>query len=143
MAPSSFKVSIAPKTVSGPTITLSETSYVYDGQSKEPTVTVKDGEMIIPSSEYTVSYSNNTNAGTATVTITDKAGGNYNVSGSVTFTISAADGSLTPPAGKANLVYTGAAQDLITAGSSTTGTMQYSLDGTNYSTEIILYIIRW
>ena len=134
--PETIKVTISAKTVSSPTITLSETSYTYDGNAKEPTVTVKDGETTIPSSEYTVSYSNNTNVGTATVTITDKDGGNYTVSGSTTFTISSADGSLTPPAGKTNLVYTGAAQDLITAGSSTTGTLQYSLNGTNYSTSI-------
>ncbi len=134
--PASFKVTIAAKKVSSPTITLSETSYVYDGQAKEPTVTVKDEGTTISASEYSVSYSNNTNVGTATVTITDKDGGNYNVSGSVTFTISAADGSLTPPTAKSGLVYSGSAQDLITAGSSTTGTIQYSLDGTNYSTSI-------
>ena len=134
--PASLKVTIAAKIVSSPTITLSKTSYTYDGNAKEPTVTVKDGETTISSSEYTVSYANNTNVGTATVTITDKDGGNYTVSGSTTFTISSADGSLTPPTAKSGLVYTGAAQDLITAGSSTTGTLQYSLNGTNYSTSI-------
>ena len=134
--PETIKVTISAKTVSSPTITLSETSYTYDGNAKEPTVTVKDGETTIPASEYAVSYSNNTNVGTATVTISDKDGGNYNVSGSTTFTISAADGSLTPPTAKSGLVYSGAAQDLITAGSSTTGTMQYSLDGSNYNTSI-------
>ena len=132
----SFKVTIASKTVSSPTITLSQTSYTYDGTEKKPTVTVKDGGTTIPSEEYTVGYSNNTIVGTATVTITDKEGGNYNVSGSTTFAISAADGSLTPPTGKTGLVYTGSAQDLITAGSTTTGTLQYSLDGTNYGTTI-------
>ena len=92
--PSSFKVTISPKTVSSPTITLSETSFVYDGNAKEPTATVKDGETTIPASEYTVSYSNNTKVGTATVTITDKDGGNYTVSGSVTFTITAPEASI-------------------------------------------------
>ena len=134
--PETIKVTISAKTVNSPTITLSETSYTYDGNAKEPTVTVKDGETTISASEYTVSYSNNSNVGTATVTITDKEGGNYTVSGSTTFTISSADGSMTPPTAKSGLVYSGAAQDLITAGSSTTGTMQYSLDGTNYSTAI-------
>ena len=129
-------LTITSKTVSSPTITLSETSYTYDESAKEPTVTVKDGETTISSDEYTVSYSNNTNVGTATVTITDKEGGNYIVSGSTTFAISAADGSLTAPTGNTGLVYTGDAQDLITAGSTTTGTLQYSLDGTNYGTTI-------
>ncbi len=134
--PETIKVTISAKTVNSPTITLSETSYTYDGNAKEPTVTVKDGETTISASEYTVSYSNNSNVGTATVTITDKEGGNYTVSGSTTFTISSADGSMTPPTEKSGLVYTGSAQDLITAGSSTTGTIQYSLNGTNYSTSI-------
>ena len=94
--PASFKVTIAAKTVSSPTITLSETNYTYDGQAKEPTVTVKDGETTIPASEYTVSYSNNTNVGTATATIADKEGGNYTVSGSATFEIKAKDDPVDP-----------------------------------------------
>ena len=89
VAPASFKVTISPKTVNSPTITLSETSFVYDGNAKEPTVTVKDGDATIPASEYTVSYKDNTEVGTATVTITDKEGGNYTVSGSVAFSITA------------------------------------------------------
>ena len=85
---------IAPKTVSNPTITLSETNYIYDGNAKEPTVTVKDGTAIIPTSEYTVSYSNNIEIGTATVIISDKDGGNYTVSGSTNFIILADDLSI-------------------------------------------------
>ena len=80
---------ITARTVSTPSVTLSETSFVYDGSEKEPTVTVKDGETVIPETEYTVGYSDNTAAGTATVTITDKEGGNYSVSGSATFVITA------------------------------------------------------
>ena len=132
----SYVLTVNPKTVSSPTITLSATSFTYDGTAKQPTVTVKDGSTTIPASEYTVGYSNNTNVGTATVTITDKTGGNYTVSGSTTFAIAAADGSLTPPVGKTGLVFSGTAQNLITAGSSTTGTVQYSLDGTTYGTAI-------
>jgi hypothetical protein len=77
------------KTVSSPTITLSETTFVYDGKAKTPTVTVMDGATVIPASEYTVGYSNNVNAGTATVTITDNEDGDYNISGSTTFSITA------------------------------------------------------
>ena len=68
-------------------IGLSQQSYEYDGTAKEPTVTVTDGQTIIDSKEYSVSYSNNTDAGTATVILTDVAGGDYNVSGTATFTI--------------------------------------------------------
>ena len=68
------------------TVTLGTTTYVYDGTAKEPVITVKDGSTTLTfGTHYTVSYSNNTNAGTATVTITMK--GNY--SGTITknFTI--------------------------------------------------------
>jgi len=75
------------KNVSNPTITLEKTYYFYDGKAKTPTVTVKDGSTVIPASEYTVGYSNNVNAGTATVTITDNEDGDYTVSGSATFEI--------------------------------------------------------
>ena len=62
--------------------------YVYDGTPKTPTVTVKDGDKTLTKgTDYNVSYSNNVNAGTATVTITDIEGGDYNVSGTKTFSI--------------------------------------------------------
>ena len=84
-------VAISPKTVSSPTITLSGTSFEYTGEAITPTVVVKDGSTTIPAEEYTVSYKNNTEAGTATVTITDNEGGNYTVSGSTTFEITSKD----------------------------------------------------
>ena len=89
------------------TVELSQDSYTYDGTAKEPSVTVKDGETVIDSSEYTVTYTNNTNAGTATVTVTDKTGGNYTVSGSTTFTINKA--ALTITADNASKIYDGTA----------------------------------
>ena len=72
------------KAASNLSVTLGTSSYNYDGSAKEPTVTVKDGTTTIPSSEYTVSYSNNTNAGTATVTVTMK--GNYYSTTKATYT---------------------------------------------------------
>lgn len=74
------------KKVTGPTIEVADAG-TYDGTEKKPSVVVKDGEKVIPDSEYSVSYADNSNAGIATVTITDVAGGNYDVSGSTTFTI--------------------------------------------------------
>ena len=77
---------IKEKTVTTPTIEVT-TPVTYNGTAQKPTVVVKDGANEILANEYSVSYANNINAGTATVTITDVAGGNYNVSGSTTFTI--------------------------------------------------------
>lgn len=70
-------------------IELSGNSFAYTGSAIQPAVTVKDsnsGEDVV-TSEYNVSYSNNINAGTATVTISDVAGGNYTINATKTFTI--------------------------------------------------------
>jgi len=60
---------------------------IYSGSDHAPTVTVKDGEFLLTlNTHYVVTYSNNLNAGTATVTITGI--GNYaGSSGIRTFTI--------------------------------------------------------
>lgn len=88
----SVSVTIAPKTVTVPTIEIAPGS-TYNGTEQKPTITVKDGDTAISDSEYTVSCANNINAGvdTATVTITDQDGGNYTVSGSGKFSIAKAN----------------------------------------------------
>ena len=70
---------ITPKTVT-PTIEVEPCTYT--GDALEPAVTLKDGDAVIPAGEYTAEYSNNTNAGTGQVTITNKDGGNYVIQGS-------------------------------------------------------------
>jgi len=76
------------KAVLNPTITLAQTVYTYDGSAKEPAVSsVMDGETPIATSKYNVTYSNNTNASTATVNIEDIAGDDLIVYGSANFTI--------------------------------------------------------
>ena len=76
--------------ISKATVTLEKTSYTYDGNAKTPAVTVNlDGKTLIPNTDYSVSYNNNTAVGTANVSISGM--GNY--SGNVTahFTITKAD----------------------------------------------------
>ena len=124
--------SITPRTVTAPAITVSGAPFVYTGSAITPAVTVKDdlGNTVDPK-EYTVSCKDNTNAGTATITITDNAGGNYTVSGSKTFTIAKAASALaTAPAAKTGLSYNGKEQELITAGTATGGTVKYRLGTT-------------
>ncbi len=77
-----------------PTVTVADGEYVYDGGNEiKPNVTVKDGDTVIDPTEYDVSYSNNTNAGTGKVTVTDKDGGNYVIgTADTTFTIKPAKG---------------------------------------------------
>lgn len=132
-----LSVTISSKNVANPTITLSQSSYFYDGTAKKPSVTVKDGDTTIDSKEYTVSYSNNTNIGSAIVTIKDKEGGNYIVSGKTTFSILDSKSGFTPPSAISDLEYNGSAQKLIEAGSAPDDCkIVYSLDGKNYSAEI-------
>ena len=67
----------------------------YTGEAIEPTVTVKDGETTLTlGTDYTVAYADNTDAGTATVTITAVAGSDYSGTASKTFTIAKAAGSI-------------------------------------------------
>ncbi|MDE6658821.1 MAG: fibronectin type III domain-containing protein, partial [Eubacterium sp.] len=75
------------KAVSSKNVTLSKTSYVYNGKAQKPTVTVKDSKgKKIAASNYTVTYqSGRKNVGTYTVTIKFK--GNYSGTVKKTFTI--------------------------------------------------------
>lgn len=62
-----------PKDIKNLKVTLSETTYTYSGSAKKPSVKVTDGSYILVNgTDYTVSYSQNTNAGVATVQITGK-----------------------------------------------------------------------
>ena len=72
--------------ISKASVTLSTSTYAYDGKTKTPSVTVKvNGKTLKKDTDYTVSYSNNTKVGTATVKITGK--GNYTGSVSKTYNI--------------------------------------------------------
>lgn len=58
----------------------------FTGSPLKPSVTVKDGDKVLElKTDYTVSYTNNTNVGTATATISGK--GNYSGKVEKTFTI--------------------------------------------------------
>ncbi|SEW08781.1 hypothetical protein SAMN04487827_1436 [Prevotella sp. khp7] len=79
--------------ISSATITLSKTSYTYDGSEKKPSVTsVKLSGAELNSAYYTIGYSNNINAGTATVTITGN--GIYKNTATKDFTINKAAAGL-------------------------------------------------
>ena len=71
------------------TVTLSATSYTYDGKVKTPAVTVKGSDgKVISSGNYSVAYaSGRTNVGTYKVTVTFK--NNYSGSKALSFKINA------------------------------------------------------
>lgn len=70
-------------------LTLPQGGFVFDGEAKEPAVTVTLGGSTLASSNYTVDYSNNIDAGTATVTVTGK--NTYTGTATKNFTIGKAE----------------------------------------------------
>lgn len=76
--------------ISDATITLSQNTYVYDGLTKTPSIVVKyKGTVLKKDTDYTLSYSNNVNAGTAKIVISGK--GSYSGSATRTFKIEKAE----------------------------------------------------
>ena len=68
-------------------------SLVYNGQAQEPAPVLTFHEMTLAKgTDYTVAYSNNVNAGTATVTVTGQ--GNYSGQAQKTFTITQKEATL-------------------------------------------------
>ena len=65
---------ILPKKVT-PSVTLSASSFVYNGGVRRPAVTVKIGKTVVPASGYTLSIPKSINTGTYTATVSLK--GNY------------------------------------------------------------------
>ena len=140
--PAAAKADIKPRQVAV-TVTLSDHdlminkstnppkySYAYDGNEKTPTVTVKanDDNATLAASDYTVSYSNNKNQGTAAVIVKCAAGGNYTFNDErVPFEIMGTAAQLISSPQAKILTYNGAAQDLVTVGVATGGTVVYSL----------------
>ena len=117
-------------------LSWSSTSFTYDGNAHLPTATATG---LIGSDVCTVTVSGaQTNAGSYTATASGLSNGNYKLpaANTVSFTIAKATPTVTAPTAKTGLAYNGAAQALVNAGSTTGGTMEYSLDGTTYSTTI-------
>jgi len=80
------------KELSKCTIMLGQTSYLYDGTAKTPSVTVKDGnKVLVKNTDFSFIYKNNINAGTAQIIITGK--GTYRGEVTKTFTITIKNGT--------------------------------------------------
>lgn len=97
------------------TMTLSVTNYTYNGNAKKPTVTLKDseGKTLKSGTDYTVTYKNNINAGTASVTVTAK--GDYKGTMTKNFTISKATMTGIKATGK-TVTYNGKAYTITVSG---------------------------
>ena len=105
-------------------------SQTYDGTAKTPAVTVTLHGSVIDAANYDVTYSSNTNAGTAYITVTGK--GDYTGTATGTFNIAKSAPSYTAPTAT-NPTYNGSSQQLTTTGTTAHGTIQYSADGSSWS----------
>lgn len=79
----------------GLSVTVNETP-TYDGTAQEPALTVMSGSTTLTSGQYVPSWSNNTNAGTGTASVTVYGLGEYaGLTGTTNFTIQKAEQSVT------------------------------------------------
>ena len=118
-------------------ITLDSTEFTYNGSEIKPTVIVTvGGKTLTEGKDYTLTFANNVNVGTATVTVTAVADSIYSGEGTAYFTIEKADNSVAAAPVPNTFTYNGEAHNLISAGEAMYGTMVYSLDGAEYSETI-------
>ncbi len=117
------------------------TSYDYTGSAIKPEPTSVTYTLngltatLTKNTDYTIGYTNNTNAGTATMTLTGI--GDYTGTWSTTFTINPVAATVTAPTARTNLTYNGSSQALCTAGSCTGGTLRYSTNnGSSWTTTV-------
>ena len=109
---------------------LSESEYTYDGTEKEPTLTITNDDQILTEGiDYTISYSNNVNAGTASVTATGQ--GDYTGTITETFTIKKADQEIKATISSANLTE---GETAAIDASAVAGTLSYSSSDTAVAT---------
>lgn len=102
-------VTVTPAALTEDSVTLAEDSFTYDGSAKTPEVTVvlRD-QTLVKDRDYTVAYANNTDAGTATVTVTGKD--NYAGTVTKTYRITAKTITGMTLTVEGNAVYNGSAQ---------------------------------
>ncbi len=123
---SSTTITVNALNLSSAAISLSGT-YKYTGsaQTPKPTLSVTiygSSVTLVENTDYTLTYTNNTNAGTATVTATGK--GNYTGTKSINFTIDKANISLTITSIPSSVIY-GTDPTIVISGNSGGGAVTY------------------
>ena len=134
----SYTLTVNPKTIT-PAVKVADGTYTYnDGAEITPNVTVSsdalvNGDTLTKDTDYTVTYSNNINAGTATVTVTAMAGSNYtwNPAATADFTINKKAGPAAPAVRGDYAVSTADPEKFVYTIDPIEGA-EYSMDGTNY-----------
>ncbi|SOD13432.1 Listeria/Bacterioides repeat-containing protein [Fibrobacter sp. UWB16] len=104
----------------------------YSGFIGEENESVLGGEL-----SYSYSYKKLDKVGKYTITPSGLTAGNYEITFAAgTLTVEIAAVSVEAPVAEEKLVYSGKAQELVTAGKTNFGMLLYSLDGENYGAEI-------
>ena len=84
--PEDFTLEIARKSIT-PAVTLGEEVLTYNGENQAPTITIKDGETVLPNDQFDITFSkteggtygeDHATAGTWYVKVSGKTTGNYN-----------------------------------------------------------------
>lgn len=116
----SANLTITARSIDDFSMILNSTSVVYSGAEQKPTATISYGGItLIDGTDYTLTYTNNINVGTATVTATGK--GNYKGTISKTFQITKK--AITVTADSTSKVYDGTPLTS-TSGKITTGSLE-------------------
>ena len=117
-------------------VIAADNSKIYGDEDPElvTTVTGTIGDEVL---DYTVSREEGEDAGTYVITVTLGENPNYDITvEDATFTIEKADPVVTAPIG-VEVDYNGEPQNLFTPGTTTGGTLEYSFDGTLYTTGML------
>ena len=97
------------QSIAGAAVTVAAQTYTGKALTPAPKV-VLGGKTLTKGTHYTVAYSNNTNAGTATVTVKGIEGAGYTGSKSASFTIAPASATPAVTLSKASFAYSGKEQ---------------------------------
>ncbi len=108
--------------ISTGSLTIDPTSYVYNGSEREPDVTLTLNGSTINASNYSLEYTNNINAGTATVTLTGLK--TYTGTKTGTFTITKAD--ITPTVSLEGWTFGDTAKTPVVSGNTGNGGVVYT-----------------
>lgn len=111
-------------------LTLTETSFVYDGDVHVPLIKgIFTKDILVATNDYTVEWSDKNSKEIGIYTITVKGFGNLTGTVSATYTISSA---VTPPTAKTDLVYNGNEQTGVESGKGYTIKDNTGTDAGNY-----------
>ena len=126
-----LSVTAPAETVYGQSVSITATPTLLNSSSEVSYKWYQDDTEITDASESVYNTAVGLDAGSHTFRCEVSCDG-YITSKSIDLKVTKADSQITPPTAVENLVYTGKEQALITTGTAIGGTMQYSLNGTDW-----------